>query len=360
MDNCYLRKATKDDLEILFEWANEKEVRKNSISTDEISFEEHQEWFNNKLNSENCDIYILCKDEIPIGQIRLDYNGNHAVVSYSICSKYRGQGYGQFMLVLAEEKVRQTHKEISIFDAEVKTENIALRKKFEELGYKSVELIKYEKNKIDNPAIMGDISKKYAKEVKRVLLLSNNENVTELYEWLCCNDINVFFYSGRLLYDQVENMKPDIIISYNYNYIIKKEIIDLMRGNIINLHISLLPYNKGASPNFWSFIDDTPKGVTIHYVDEGIDTGDIIAQKELFFDETCETFESTYNKLNSSIKELLYEKWKDIIDKKIVPIAQNENGSCHNIRDLNELRKRVKFNWNDNISFVKGKIKEVI
>ncbi len=155
-------------------------------------------------------------------------------------------------------------------------------------------------------------------------------------------------------------MKPDIIVSYNYNYIIKKEIIDMVNGNIINLHISLLPYNRGASPNFWSFIDDTPKGVTIHYVDEGIDTGDIIAQKELFFDETCETFESTYNKLNSRIKELLYEKWEDIINKKIVPIVQKERGSYHSINDLKELKERVKFNWNDNISFVKRKIKEVI
>ena len=359
MDNCYLRKATKNDLEILFEWANEKEVRKNSIYTNEISFDEHKEWFSNKLKSKSCDIYILCKDEIPIGQIRLDYNGNHAVISYSICSKYRGQGYGRRMLVLAEEKVCQTHKEINIFDAEVKSENIASKKKFEELGYKSIELIKYQKNIIDNPSTV-DKAENLVGGVKRILLLSNNENVLELYKWLCSNNIKVFFYSLCLSYEQIENMKPDIIVSYNYNYIIKKEIIDFMNGNIINLHISLLPYNRGASPNFWSFIDDTPKGVTIHYIDKGVDTGDIIAQKELFFDETCETFKSTYNKLNSSIKELLYEKWDDIINKRIVPIVQNGSGSCHRIDDLKKLRERVRFNWDDNISFVKRKIEEVI
>ncbi len=62
--------------------------------------------------------------------------------------------------------------------------------------------------------------------------------------------------------------------------------------SIINLHISFLPWNRGAHPNFWSFYDDTPKGVTIHLIDEGIDTGAIIYQKEITFDRNEKTFES--------------------------------------------------------------------
>lgn len=46
----------------------------------------------------------------------------------------------------------------------------------------------------------------------------------------------------------------------------------------MNLHISYLPWNKGADPNFWSCIDGTPAGVTLHHIDAGVDTGDIIAQ----------------------------------------------------------------------------------
>ena len=44
--------------------------------------------------------------------------------------------------------------------------------------------------------------------------------------------------------------------------------------------MSYLPWNRGADPNFWSILEDTPKGVTIHIMDESIDTGDILYQKD--------------------------------------------------------------------------------
>ncbi|MCL0081308.1 hypothetical protein M1N64_03665 [Peptococcaceae bacterium] len=50
--------------------------------------------------------------------------------------------------------------------------------------------------------------------------------------------------------------------------------MDKFQGRAINLHISFLPWNRGADPNFWSFIENAPVGVSIHYLDEGIDTGD--------------------------------------------------------------------------------------
>ena len=85
----------------------------------------------------------------------------------------------------------------------------------------------------------------------------------------------------------------DYIISFGYKHIINKQIIDSFQTNIINLHISYLPFNKGYHPNFWSFKDNTPKGVTIHLIDEGIDTGDILIQKdrlEVEKDNPCPCF----------------------------------------------------------------------
>ena len=93
--------------------------------------------------------------------------------------------------------------------------------------------------------------------------------------------------------------KVDFAVSYRFRHIVRKPIIEHLRGNIINLHISLLPWNRGADPNLWSFLENTPKGITIHYIDDGIDTGDIIAQKELFFDENKETIDAI-NPLDSS------------------------------------------------------------
>lgn len=97
-----------------------------------------------------------------------------------------------------------------------------------------------------------------------------------------------------------------------------------MQGQIFNLHISLLPYNREASPNFFSFIENTPKGVTIHQIDEGLDTGPILAQKELFFDESKETFASSYEKLILEIQMLFKENWSSISDKNYQLYAQTQ------------------------------------
>ena len=50
------------------------------------------------------------------------------------------------------------------------------------------------------------------------------------------------------------------------------------------MHNSYLPYNRGKNPYFWTFIEEKPYGVTIHKVDEGIDTGEIISQKLIQYD----------------------------------------------------------------------------
>ena len=79
----------------------------------------------------------------------------------------------------------------------------------------------------------------------------------------------------------------------------------------INLHISYLPFNRGAHPNFWSFVDNSPKGVTIHEIDEGLDTGPIIHQKKLSFNikkKESDTFFKTYKILNNEIQKLFFKK----------------------------------------------------
>lgn len=182
-----------------------------------------------------------------------------------------------------------------------------------------------------------------------VLLLTNNENAYELYEWLKSRENSVYLYSEAVWAEQIKNMNPDIIISYNYNYIISSDVIELMNGNIINMHISYLPWNRGFSPNLWSFIDDTPKGVTIHYIDEELDKGSIIVQKELFFDINTETFNTTYNKLNYEIKQLFYENWEYIKSKKVTAFNHNFLGTYHSMNDLKALQSKLDFSWNDNI-----------
>jgi len=117
-----------------------------------------------------------------------------------------------------------------------------------------------------------------------------------------------------------------LIISYNYKYIIKKDI--LKHYKIINLHISYLPFNRGANPNIWSFIDNTPKGVTIHYIDEGIDTGDIISQKKVVLNKDM-TLKTSYKKLHKHIQNLFKFKFNNLQKSK----KQSKYGTIHYLKD---------------------------
>ena len=120
----------------------------------------------------------------------------------------------------------------------------------------------------------------------------------------------------------------DWVISYGYRHILKKQHIESAKSPIINLHISFLPYNRGADPNYWSWVEDTPKGVTIHEIDEGIDTGGIFIQKQVTFNDD-ETLSSSYNKLKNEIETLFINSFDDIFEGNLKTIKQKGKGTMH-------------------------------
>lgn len=127
--------------------------------------------------------------------------------------------------------------------------------------------------------------------------------------------------------------KFDWVVSYGYRHILTKDHLGFAKNPIINLHISYLPWNKGADPNYWSWVENTPKGVTIHIIDEGIDTGDILIQKEVNFGEE-ETLFSSYSKLKYEIEELFKNNFDSIIKNIILPKKQIGEGSIHYKKDF--------------------------
>lgn len=136
----------------------------------------------------------------------------------------------------------------------------------------------------------------------------------------------------------------DWIISYGYRHIISQQIIDASKNPIINLHISYLPFNRGAHPNYWSFKENTPKGVSIHFIDKGIDTGPVLIQKTCTFSET-DTLTTSYLKLKSEIENLFYATFEQIITYKIIASPQISQGTFHKKSDLPD-----GIDWNTNIN----------
>ena len=105
----------------------------------------------------------------------------------------------------------------------------------------------------------------------------------------------------------------------------------------MNLHPSFLPYNRGANPNVWSIIDRTPAGVSLHYVDQGVDTGDLIAQHEVEV-LPWDTGFTLYGKLEEAAVTLFQENWASI-RRGAIPrhIQPSEAGTSHTTREVAQL-----------------------
>lgn len=137
-DKFELVEATMEDIDLLFEWSNDSECRKNSFNSEKIEYSEHKKWFLNKMSDANCKIYLYVYNDEKIGQVRLELQESSGLIGYSIKKDYRGQGHGSRILSLLENKLENTDDtKIKYLIGKVKIENLASQKVFEKLDYTS-------------------------------------------------------------------------------------------------------------------------------------------------------------------------------------------------------------------------------
>ncbi len=180
----------------------------------------------------------------------------------------------------------------------------------------------------------------------RCLFLGYNRKKTKLIKMLETKGYKVSNITRKISFSDIEN--NDLYISFGYRKIIPKKILLRAKRPIINLHLSFLPFNRGAHPNFWSFIEDTPSGVSIHEIDNGVDTGPIIFQKKIKFNYKKNkniTFKSTYNILFKEVESLFAKNINKLISKNYKTYKQKNKFSIHKKKDL---PKNVK-SWSQKI-----------
>lgn len=145
MEAAYLRAAAEEDMELLFEWANEAVVRANSFSTSRITYEEHKAWYRKLLSREDCRQYIYMYNGQAVGQVRVSVSGVEAEIGYSVCAGMRGMGHGKHMLALLYEQIARDYPQVQKLTAKVKPGNAASAKAFSDTGY----IKKYEAYELD-------------------------------------------------------------------------------------------------------------------------------------------------------------------------------------------------------------------
>jgi UDP-2,4-diacetamido-2,4,6-trideoxy-beta-L-altropyranose hydrolase len=133
-----LRAAQPRDSHLLWEWANDPQVRENAFSGTPIPWEQHELWFADKIKNSDCVIFVAEDDQgRPVGQFRVDWRSDEGEIDVSIVSECRGKGYGSALIDLGVNRAFAAKGQR--LHALVKIGNQASRRAFEQAGFTTMD-----------------------------------------------------------------------------------------------------------------------------------------------------------------------------------------------------------------------------
>ncbi|MAZ38351.1 MAG: GNAT family N-acetyltransferase [Crocinitomicaceae bacterium] len=142
-----MKQASKQDCQLLYDWANNSEVRNNAFNSGVIKWEDHVNWFEHSIKDPNTFIFLGQFNGEDYGQIRFNFENDTYLITYSIALEYRGQGLGSKLINDGLKMLKSIVQKPIRVKALVKTSNIASAKIFKRLGFSSRDDI-YENNPV--------------------------------------------------------------------------------------------------------------------------------------------------------------------------------------------------------------------
>lgn len=147
----------------------------------------------------------------------------------------------------------------------------------------------------------------------------------------------------------------DWIVSYGYRYILPQWFLDKFPNRVVNCHIGYLPFGRGASPNLFAWLNQEPHGVTLHYIDAGVDTGDIIGQEQVVFaNPELETLATSYQVLQDAMVDLFKEYWPLLKAGNAPRKPQEGKGTYHTTAEANEILSTLPDGWDTPVSVLEN------
>lgn len=129
--------------------------------------------------------------------------------------------------------------------------------------------------------------------------------------------------------EQIKALEPDVIVVVAYGKILPKSILDIPKIACVNGHASLLPKYRGASPIQWSIVcGEVKTGITTMFMNEGMDTGDILETAEVTIGEE-ETAEELFDRLSVISADLMVSTLSKLEKGEITPTPQNEDEATY-------------------------------
>ena len=177
------------------------------------------------------------------------------------------------------------------------------------------------------------------------------KNTPLLYDYATQNNIPIYSLDDLISIYSVNDLT--LGLSCRYSKIIKKNVIDLFKYGIINMHGGLLPEFAGLCSVNHTIIQNSPiGGGTLHYIDEGIDTGNIIRRCEFSISETdtaYSVFQKTQVELEKNLEEIIPKAIFGIVESKSMKEFIDEGHESHyyNKKDLEKYRHIREIDVND-------------
>jgi spore coat polysaccharide biosynthesis protein SpsF len=134
-DQIYFRSATENDSKTYFDWANDPDVRMNSINKSKIEWDSHEAWFRNKVTNPHSKLFLFSYEKKHIGQLRLDLVEGNWLISFSIDRESRGKGFAEIIVYKAIIAFKEEWNEPFTLKAQVQEDNIPSLKVFQHLGF---------------------------------------------------------------------------------------------------------------------------------------------------------------------------------------------------------------------------------
>ena len=144
--------------------------------------------------------------------------------------------------------------------------------------------------------------------------------------------------------ERVRATAPDYVLSVHFPYIVPPSVLAIPRIGTLNLHPAYLPYNRGWHTPSWAILDDTPYGATLHWMDEGVDTGDI-AMRMRVDPRPDDTAHSLYQRVLEAELELFEKAIPAMLQRQLPRIPQANEGTAHTRKDLAD-RQRLELGEN--------------
>jgi methionyl-tRNA formyltransferase len=166
------------------------------------------------------------------------------------------------------------------------------------------------------------------------LFVTISEN--EIYDFCKLSALPVIAINGSSPYELVHQKVGafDLALLFWWPSMIKPETIALARSGFINTHPSLLPMHRGKHSNFWAMREGQQFGVSLHFLGQGIDDGDVVAQRTIPYGWE-DNGGTIYHRALDAMVQLVIETFPSILSGEITRLQQNnQNASFHYAREL--------------------------